>query len=65
MAFTGSIDLGATLTVGETYVVSTNVGAIAPIGDLTTGDYTKILGVATATDALKLGIYNSGVAKPA
>lgn len=65
MALPGSqVDLGATLTVGETYVVSTNVGAIAPIADLTTGDYTTILGTATAADQLDFNPYISGVAKP-
>jgi len=59
-----NIDLGATLTVGETYVVSTNKGAIAPIGDLTTGDYVTHLGVASATDNLVLKINVSGTAKP-
>lgn len=64
IAETGSIDLGATLTVGEVYVVSTNKGKIAPLSDLTTGDYVTILGVASATDNLLLNINASGVAKP-
>lgn len=64
MATSGPVDLGATLTVGETYVVSATAGAIAPIGDLTTGDYPTHLGVATAADKLVLNIYASGVAKP-
>ena len=60
----GSVDLGATLTVGEAYVVSTNKGAIAPIGDLTTGDYVTVLGIASAADNLLLNINVSGVVKP-
>ncbi len=60
----GNIDLGATLTVGETYVVSTNTGKIAPIGDLTSGDYVTSLGVASATNNLLLNINVTGVAKP-
>ena len=32
----GSINLGGTLTVGQTYVVSANAGAVAPISDLAT-----------------------------
>lgn len=60
----GNIDLGATLTIGETYVVSTNTGKIAPIGDLTTGDYVTYLGVASAADNLLLNINATGVAKP-
>lgn len=58
------IDLGATLTVGETYVVSTNKGAIAPIGDLASGDYVTHLGVASAADTLDFVINASGTAKP-
>lgn len=60
----GDIDIGATLTVGETYVVSATKGAIAPIADLTTGDYPTILGVASAADTLKFKPYSGGVAKP-
>lgn len=41
------VNLGATLVVGETYVVSATVGAIAPIGDLTSTQYTSIIGIAT------------------
>jgi hypothetical protein len=60
----GSYNPGATVTVGETYCVSTNAGGVAPIGDLTTGDYVTILGTATATDAILLKISISGTAKP-
>jgi len=56
------LDLGATLTVGETYVLSAS-GAIAPIGDLTSGDYVSIIGVASATDSIKLSIFSSKVSK--
>lgn len=58
------INLGATLTVGETYVVSTTVGGIAPIGDLASGDYVTVLGVATTASNLALDIQNSSTAKP-
>jgi hypothetical protein len=57
------IDLGATLTVGETYVVSTNVGAIAPIGDLASTNYVTTLGTATAASTLKFNPQVSGVQK--
>lgn len=59
-----TIDVGATLTVGETYVVSATAGAIAPIGDLTTGDYVTILGVAKAAGKLVLDINATGTPKP-
>lgn len=60
----GEMDLGATLVVGETYVVSATAGAIAPIADLTTGDYPTILGVATTAGKITINILSSGVAKP-
>lgn len=60
----GSINLGATLVVGQVYVVSTTAGGIAPYADLLSGDYVTILGVATSTSLLKLTIINSETAKP-
>lgn len=57
------INLGATLVVGETYVVSATKGAIAPIGDLTTGDYPCILGTATSTSLIRTAFFYSGVPK--
>lgn len=59
-----SVNLGATLVVGETYCVSDAVaGQIVPIGDLGTADYATILGVATSASLLKLSIINSATAK--
>lgn len=58
------IDLGATLVVGETYVVSdATAGKIMPIGDLGTGDFPVILGTATSASNLELAISEPGVAK--
>lgn len=59
----GSVNLGATLTVGETYVVSATAGAIAPIADLTTGDYPCIIGVATTTALIQTVFAYTGVPK--
>jgi len=59
----GNMDLGATLTVGETYVVSSTSGGIAPIGDLVATNYVSILGIATASDNLNLAINVSGIQK--
>jgi hypothetical protein len=42
----GRINLGATLTVGETYDVSVNVGKIFPVGSLATNNYVSELGIA-------------------
>ncbi len=59
----GNINLGATLTVGETYCVSdATAGAIVPVADLGTGDYITVLGVATSASNLKLDIINSATA---
>jgi hypothetical protein len=62
-ATSGDIDVGATLTVGLYYYVSTNAGAIAPIGDLSTGDFPTILGGAVDSSTLRLDINSLGIAK--
>ncbi len=49
----GDIDMGATLVVGETYVVSGTAGNIAPIGDLANPDRLTIVGLATSTSNLE------------
>lgn len=58
----GEIDVGATLVVGETYVVGAAAGGIAPIADVISTEFATILGVATAAGVLKMGILQSGVA---
>lgn len=60
----GLLNLGATLTVGQVYVVSTTKGGIAPVGDLGSTHYTTILGVATTAALIDLNIQISGVQKP-
>lgn len=59
-----SVNVGATLTVGTTYAVSATKGAIAPIADLTTGDWVTILGTASTTALLSFVVDNTGVQKP-
>ena len=55
------INLGATLVRGMTYAVSDlNAGKIMPITDLTTGDYTVVLGVAQSASELKMGFTFAG-----
>lgn len=62
----GGINMGATLVVGMVYAVSAAAaGGIAPITDLTAGDFVTVLGVATAADNLQCSIINSGAEKPA
>lgn len=54
---------GATLAVGETYVVSTTAGGIAPIADISSGDFPTHLMVAKSTTKAKLKVVIGGVAK--
>ncbi len=60
----GEINLGATLTVGEVYVISSTAGAICPVGDLGSGDYPVVLGIARTAALLVMGIVKGGAAKP-
>ena len=60
----GDIDLGATLTVGEIYVLGNVAGSISPEADNGSGEFVTILGVATAADTLKMRIHASGVSVP-
>lgn len=57
------INLGATLVVGETYVVSTTAGGIAPESDLGTGDFVTVIGVATTAALLDFQVVISNTAK--
>lgn len=61
----GDITIGATLTVGEIYVMSDTPGGIMPEGDLEAGDYVTVLGVAKSASVLALKINASGAAVPA
>lgn len=61
----GSITLGASaaMTVAHVYLASDTAGGIMPSADLEAGDYTSVLGVATAAGVLLLRICNSGAVK--
>ena len=61
----GVLDLGGeVLTIGEVYCLSgLTPGKIGPIADVTSGDFTTILGVATATNLLALKIWQTDVQK--
>ena len=50
----GELDMGGTLVLGEIYLVSSTAGGIMPSGDLTTGEFGHILGMASAAGNLKL-----------
>lgn len=64
IATLGPINVGATLTVGESYYVSDTKGGIKPSSDLATDDYVTLLGIATSTSTLELSIQVSGVQVP-
>lgn len=61
----GDLNIGATLTVGEIYVLSGDAGGVAPEGDLANPDKVSLIGVATTASNLKLNIFNSGATVPA
>ena len=58
----GTINMGAILSVGETYIVGAAPGGIAPEADAAVGNFVTILGVAISANNLKIGILQSGVA---
>lgn len=60
----GPLNIGATLTVGEIYVLSATAGGVAPKGDLATGHGVSIVGVATSASNLAVNINNSGATVP-
>jgi hypothetical protein len=56
----GDINLGATLEVGETYIVSATAGGIAPVEDIST-NFVTVLGVARTAAILQLKINATGI----
>ncbi len=61
----GVINMGATLAVGTIYTTSATAGGVAPSSDLSSGEYTSIIGVALTAanlEFVKSGGYNSGIA---
>jgi len=56
----GTLDLGATLTVGAPYFVHTTAGGIGVLTELASGDYVTYLGTALAADNFELQIHNTG-----
>ena len=57
------VNLGATLAVGMPYAVSATVGAIAPIGDITSTQFVSIIGIATTAALLDFQPSISNTAK--
>lgn len=60
----GTITIGATVTVGEIYVLSGTPGGIAPEGDLAQADRVVLVGVGVSSSQIALRLYNSGVQVP-
>lgn len=58
----GNLDVGATLVIGETYVVGAALGGLAPVADIASSEFATVVGIATAADNLKMGLLPSGVA---
>lgn len=56
----GSMNLGATLTAGQPYFVSSTAGGICPAADLSSTEYTSYLGSATSSSVINLGPHASG-----
>lgn len=57
----GPMNIGATTAVGDTIVVSTNVGKLAPEADLATNDYYTVVGHAYGNGTVYIRPYASGV----
>lgn len=58
----GDVTIGATLSAGVAYYLGGTAGSIVPVGDLTTGDYPVIIGIAKSTSVLAVKIVEAGVA---
>ena len=57
----GSVTYNAVLTKGVIYVGSDTAGGVKPSADLGSGDRVVILGTASSTTVLKLGLNNTGI----
>ena len=60
----GNYTVGATVTVGQTYVAGATAGDINPISDIATGWYVSHIGIAISSTKIRVKIHNSGVAVP-
>jgi hypothetical protein len=62
VAEAGPVTIGATLTPGVAYYLSDTPGGICPVGDVGSGEYVCLLGLATSSSVLDLDIQASGTA---
>jgi hypothetical protein len=59
----GDLAMGAVFTAGVAYYLgSAAAGTIVPVADLTTGDYTQLIGIAKSTSILAVDFVSAGVA---
>ena len=59
-----NVDLGATLAVTKTYVLSENAGKIKPVEDINTGEYVTYVGAAITAANLSFQVHQTGVTAP-
>ena len=57
----GPVTIGGTLVAGVAYYLSATAGGICPVADLGVGKYPVVLGIATSTAVLKVGMLEAGV----
>lgn len=58
----GPLVVGAVLTPGVAYYLSSTPGKICPVGDLGSGDYPVYLGIAKSSSVLDVNIHEASVA---
>ncbi len=58
----GNVTIGATITAGVALYLSDTPGGICVVADVGSGEYACIIGIATTTTILAVGIQYSGVA---
>lgn len=58
----GPITIGATVAVGTIYCQSNTPGGIMPAADLSTGEFTTIIGIATSASVINVKLNSGGVA---
>jgi hypothetical protein len=61
VVLSGPVTVGAALTPGVGYYLSSNPGGIAPAADLAAGQYPSFLGFAISATVLNLAIEQAGV----
>ncbi len=58
----GELNVGTVLTPGAAYYLSPNPGKLCPVGDVLTGDFPVIMGIARSNSILRIGILEALVA---